>query len=205
MLIGGPRLYGDGEWMPMESPTDRTCLQEMCAGRLIARCCWDINADLPDGAAGFGLEFAGSGPAGGRNWGDRGQGGERLVIMALPVVSGAWLARLIWRWMPAQALWTRAMRRHFGTDRRGAGEPEPDFLQRQIEGQMIRAVYAPAQHVGLGERVDLELTDASVVIVEALPQGLADPRTGRPAVCDLDVRHEDRRQRVIVPMGGDTT
>lgn len=203
MLIGGPRLYGDGAFMPMETPEARGHLQQMCEGRLIARVAWDLNTDLPDGAAGFGLEFAGSGPGvRGRNWGDLGQGGERLVIMALPVTSGQWIARLIWRWLPAQHLWTRQMRRHFGTDRRAAGEPPPDFLQAQIEGQMIRGVYAPANHVGLGERIDLELSDGSAVIVEALPDGLPDPRTGRATRCDMDVRREDRRQPVIVDLGG---
>mgnify|MGYP001563417787 FL=1 len=200
MLILGPRLYGDGEWMPMESPTDRTLLQEMCVGRVIARVAWDIGEGLPDGASGFGLEFAGSGPVG-RNFHDLGTGGERLVIMAMPVTSGKWLSRLIWRWIPAQHIWTRHMRRHFGTDRGSAGDPLPDFLQKQIEGQMIRGVYAPAGHVGLGERIDLELTDASVVVCEAIPVGGVDPRTGRPAACDLEVRREDRRQRVITTGG----
>lgn len=191
-----PRLYGDGEWMPMESPTDRTCLQEMCAGRLIARIAWDLTVEMPDGAAGFGVEFGGSGPVN-RNWGDLGQGGERLVIMALPVTSGGWAARLIWRWLPAQALWTKAMRRHFGTDRAGAGEGPGDFLQRQIEGQMVRAVYAPHGHVGLGERVDLELTDGSAVVVEAIPTGRPD-HAGRFQACDLEVRRVDPVARVIV-------
>jgi hypothetical protein len=200
VLIGGPKFYGDGAFAQLETPEARGHLQQMCEGRVIARICWDLNTDLPDGAAGFGLEFAGSGPVG-RNYRDLGTGGERLIIMALPVTSGPWLARLIWRWIPAQQLWTRDMRRHFGTDRAAAGEPEPDFLQRQIEGQMIRGVYAPSGHVGLGERIDFELTDASVVIVESIPQAVFDPYTGRPTVCDLDVRREDRRQRVITTGG----
>ena len=204
MLILGPKRFGDGVFMPFgETPEAHTALQQMCEGRLIARVCWDLNADLPAGSSGFGLEFAGSGPGvRGRNWGDLGQGGERLVVMAIPVTAGRWITRLLWRWMPAQQLWTRGMRRHFGTDRVSAGEAGPDFLQRQIEGQMIRAVSSPRDHIGMGERVDFELTDGSVMIAESLPVGGVDPQTGRPAIADLDVRREDRRQRVIVGLGG---
>lgn len=169
-----PRVYGDGAFMAFESPESRVHLQEMCEGKLIARACWELNEDLPEGSAGFGLEF---------------ETGERLVILTLAVTEGAYMARLIWRWIPRQHIWTKGMKRHYGTDRVSAGEPAPDFLQRQIEGQMIRGVTKPTHHVGLGERLDFELRDGSSLIVEAIPDLM------RNAV-DLDVRRE-MRPRVV--------
>lgn len=199
MMIVPRRVYGDGEFFLAESPEARGHLQQLCEGRLIARCVWFHADDLPSGSAGFGLEFAGSGPVN-RNYRDLGQGGERLVVIAMPVMEGRWLSRLIWRWIPAQNLWTRSMRSHFGTDRKTAGEDEADRLQRQIEGQMIRGVYAPKHHVGLGERLDFELTDASTLSAEAIPTGLVNER-GRLTTCDLEVWREDPKQRTYVDMG----
>ena len=173
VIILGPRKYGDGDFFPIETPESRQHLQEMCAGLIIARVCWDIGEAMPDLASGFGLEFS---------------SGERLVILALPVQEGAFLARLIWRWIPAQHIWTKSMRRHFGTDRKSAEEKPPDFLQNQIEGQMIRGVLAPKAHVGLGERLDFELTDASLVRIEAIPSFGSDR-------ADLDIQRVDRRHR----------
>lgn len=195
---------GDVDFFFAETPESRCHLQELCEGRLIARVMWFHPDDLPDGAAGFGLEFAGSGPVR-RNYGDRGQGGERLVVLAMPVMDGAWLARLIWRWIPAQGIWTQAMRSHFGTDRRSAGEGDPGHLQNQIEGQMICGVYAPKGHVGLGERLDFELRDSSILSAEAIPTRLRDPRgrfaVGWSATCDLEVWRTDPRQRTYVDLG----
>lgn len=169
-----PRVYGDGAFMMFESPESRVHLQEMCENKMIARLCLDLNEDLPAGSAGFGLEF---------------ETGERLAILALAVTEGPFLARLIWRWIPRQAIWTKSMRRHFGADRSAAGEEAPNFLQRQIEGQMIRGVLKPKDHVGLGERLDFELRDGSFLIVDAIPDLM------RNAV-DLDVRRE-RRERMV--------
>jgi len=170
-----PRMYGDGAFMMFESPESRVHLQEMCEGKLIARLCLDLNEDLPEGTAGLGLEF---------------ETGERLAILTLVVTEGPWLARLIWRWIPAQAIWTKSMRRHFGGDRAAAGEAAPNFLQRQIEGQVIVGVLKPRDHLGLGERLDFELRDGSRVIVEAVPDRLR-------GTADLDVRRE-HWQRVSV-------
>lgn len=169
-----PRIYGDGAFMMFEDPESRVHLQEMCEGKLIARACWDLNEDVPEGSAGMGLEF---------------ETGERLVILTLAVLEGPYMARLIWRWIPRQHIWTKGMKRHYGTDRVSAGEPAPDFLQRQIEGQMIRGVSKPKDYLGLGERLDFELRDGSDLIIEAVPDLLRN-------VVDLDIRRA-RRERLV--------
>ena len=148
------RMYGDGAFMQFESPESRVHLQEMCDDKVIARLCLDLNEDLPDGSSGLGLEF---------------ETGERLVIMTLMVTEGHWLARLIWRWIPAQSIWTKSMRRHYGADRHVAGEAPPNFLQRQIEGQVIAGVLVPKDHLGMGERLDMEFRDTSRLVIEAVP------------------------------------
>ena len=175
------KQFGDGVFMPLETPEARRHLEEMCEGKMIARCCWDVNEERPWGCAAFGLEFTTS---------------ERFVILAVPVTQGRFLARLIWRWVPAQSHWTRAMRRHFTADRRSAEEATPDFLQAQIEGQMIRGVRPARVDVGLGERMDFELRDGSIVVVEAMPT-LGGPRP----VTDLEVRRIDHRHHTVIQSG----
>ena len=162
--------YGDGVILPGEAPESRVHLQQMCDGKVIARCLWEIGA--PEGSAGVGFEF---------------ETGERLAVMALLVQEGTFLAKLIWRWIPAQQIWTKSMRKHHGADRHRAGEKPPDFLQRQIEGQTITGILVPKDHLGLGERLDIELRDTSRVILEAIPDLVANS-------ADLDVRREHRKR-----------
>ena len=174
------RQFSDGIFLPFEIAESRVHLQEMCEGKLIARVCWEVNDEMPDNSAGFGLEFTTS---------------DRLVILALPVSEGAYMSRLVWRWIEAQRIWTKPMTQHFQRDRRQAGEPGADALANQLEGQVIVGVLKPAHHVGLGERMDLELRDGSRLVVESVPI-LPAVRGGGPGACELEVRREARPRMV---------
>ena len=156
-----------------ERPEARPHICEMTEGKTVSGSYWlEVDA-LPPGWRGMGLEFSTS---------------ETLLIMAAP----PWdRCRLVFRWLPKQAQWTRSMARIYGL---GLDRATPDdFIKAQLQGQTVRYVHpAKAQRHDGGEEMRIEFRSGDEVYVVALPGD-------GPFCADLDVQVVRKGKAILGP------
>ena len=175
----------DGHLLPghgrAEKPEKRTRLAEMLEGGQIATL--DVDAGPgPTGSPVMGIELV---------------TGVRLAIMAAFDQNSRYKIRLIFRLMPARAIWTPedVRRSRFG---RPAEEYDPDpkvaTMQRRVEGEVIRGLIQQVEPTPWGgEAMAMELRNGGRL---SLAAGVTEE--GRRADIIWDYRDPPRR-RIIRP------
>lgn len=145
---------GEGHLLPYgEQPEARTHLQERCEGRQIAGLSYLSIESLPPGWRGIVFDFTTS---------------EALVVMAAPVIDIKFSARLAFRWIEAQKIFTKTMVKVY-TQGQGRLEPD-DFIKEQIQGEVIRYVITTkATTPEGGEQLEVEMGSGMRVWLRAHP------------------------------------
>jgi hypothetical protein len=171
---------GEAHFLPYETPTGKTAVQELLEGKQIALVVWNPQP-LPYGVSAMGLELTTS---------------EVMIVMALPVDAGPYACRLAFRFITKQRIWTPRMdkrARHGRVVIPGEGSADP--IQRQIEGEVIRGVTAIREpNVSGGEQCLIELANGAALHLNALPDARAPKR--RPAA-ELDVQVEAAAKKLL--------
>ena len=177
----------DGHLLPghgrAEKPEKRTRLAEMLEGGQIATL--DVDAGPgPTGSPVMGIELA---------------TGVRLAIMAARDRNSRYRVRLIFRLMPARAIWTPddERRSRFG---RPANEYDPDpkvaAMQRRVEGEVIRGLIQQEEPTSFGgEAMAMEFRNGARL---SLAAGLIEEvgKTPRPDII-WDYKDPPRRSLLV--------
>ena len=170
--------YGDAFFLPQETPEPRTRLQETLEGQQVARLRFLGADDVPAGWTGCAFMLTTSGI---------------MVLMAAPVLDGPYLARLLWRKVEEQSIWTRTMERRFRRDR-APDDPVESDVQRRVEGEVIRGVLveaAPNAHGG--EQTRIEFVGGGILLIRAVPVG--------SKRADLDLEWTRPSERLVILPG----
>ena len=160
-----------------EQPVPRLILEEFCEKKQVSGLHYLREpGSLPKGWAGLLLEFTTS---------------EALIIMAAPVLELKFQARLAFRWIPQERLWTRTMSEIYT---KGHGRAVPtDFLQRNVQGEVIRGILAdPAPTPEGGDEIVFEFVSGAKLRIRALPN------EWRTTCADLDAQWIPGRARTVV-------
>lgn len=155
---GEPTLLPEGE-----EPTPHVYIREMCEGKQISGVHW--LEGTPRGWPGCAVEFTTS---------------EVLVVMAAPTQEVAWPARLVFRWIEGQKIWSKSVDEVY---RKGLGRARPDdFLKQKLQGQVIRRVVpTKAPTLRTGDEIRMEFASGEGMRLEATP-------TMHPFVAELEVQ-----------------
>lgn len=167
-------------FLPYEQPTAKTAVQEFLEGKQIALTVWNPKP-LPRGVAGVGLELTTS---------------EVMLVWAVPVDSGPYCARLAFRFITKQLIWTPRMDKRARYGRVVIpGEAPADFIQRQIDGEVVRGVITMREpNVSGGEQCVVELKNGTALHFNALPDARG-PRIG----AELDLQVKPLERLVLLP------
>ena len=172
---------GETGFLPWEQAAARPDIQILLEDKQIALVRWNPGP-LPPGGCAVGLELTTS---------------EVMIIMAVPTEEDpVYKYRLFFRWIPAQRIWTKRMDRRSRFGRIVIpGEPAADFLQRQIEGEVIRGCLQIREpNSGGGEQSMIELRNGNVLHFNALP----DPRgTKHRSAAELDLEVKSAVEKLI--------
>jgi hypothetical protein len=149
--------------LPNEIPEVREHIFERFENRQISRFEYRNQWDNPYGGTMFGFQCTDA---------------TRIVIMACPNFTEGARAPFILRpvlFEDPNFIWSPSVVRHVTRDRRQAGEPEADELQRYLEGSVIRRLQLlPEITEWGGEQLAFEFSDDSRLLVRAIP-----PKAGR--------------------------
>lgn len=172
----------DTRLLPVEKPVSEVDLWEMMADLQVARLEYDL---MPDGGEAIAFEMT---------------NGQRFIFWPVRDENEAATYRwkLILRMIPAQKIWTKRMRRHFGDERKNelGGPHRQDDLMRLIEGEVIRGIpIPPGPNSFGGEQLNIEFRGGLRLHIEAVP-----PRPGSTTRADLLVVPDFPASRTRVQM-----
>jgi len=170
------RQYGDASFLPIgEHGEPTTWVQERLNGQQISWLDFLAEKDHPEGWSGCALGLTSS---------------AIMVVYAAPGDRQPYGARLIWRYLEAQTIWTRSMDRKFRRSR-----DEDTDVQRRVQGAVIRGVPTtkPPNERG-GERARIELVGGGLLRIDALPGD-------GPGEADMDIQWLDTVDRLIILPG----
>lgn len=169
-------MWNEGSFLGIgESPQPTVYIQERCEGQQISGVYWmgSRHNELPPGWRGMGLEFTNS---------------AKLVVMAAPVLERTRTARLLFRWIAPEKIWTARMDTIY---RLGLDRATPtDVIQQQVQGQLIKNVITVRDPTAEGgEEILFEFSGGSGMAVRALPN------QRHPLLADLEVQMLERLGR----------
>ena len=158
---------GEGHLLPHgEQPEARTHLQERCEGLQISGIYYLDPRELPKGFAGAVFELTTS---------------DVLVVLACPVLDVRYSARLAFRWIEKQKIFTRTMVRIF-TQGKGRATPD-DWFKQQLQGEVIRYVITTkAPTAEGGEQLEVEFGSGARLWLRA------EPSWEHPMCAELDLQ-----------------